>query len=164
MEPLYVPEVSYMDKVYEVKQKLAKQIGIPAHKLRLIFAGKRLDDDRTIRTYDIKLPSENLEVSYRSRKADSSGSPSSMPQQKPRNKPFRDMFSKKALANKPIRKPLQLPKPFPKPLSKEALQERPKRPLPKPLPKLHNLPKKPRPRGSVAKHYSFPAGKAYLID
>ncbi len=39
--------------IYEVKEKVFKKTGTPVDEMRLIFAGKSLENDRTLSSYNI---------------------------------------------------------------------------------------------------------------
>lgn len=45
---------NFSDKVEGLKQAIQEMDGIPSHKQRLIFAGKQLEDGRTLSDYNIK--------------------------------------------------------------------------------------------------------------
>jgi ubiquitin-like protein Nedd8 len=53
----FILEVDVYDTIGIVKQKIAKITSILSSEMRLMFAGKYMDDDRTIRNYNLNMHS-----------------------------------------------------------------------------------------------------------
>lgn len=47
-------EVEALDTIMQVKEKYFAKEGVPVEQLRLIFAGKQLEDDKTLSFYNVQ--------------------------------------------------------------------------------------------------------------
>ncbi|KAM9994198.1 hypothetical protein ACTFIZ_005514 [Dictyostelium cf. discoideum] len=50
-------QVKQLDSIGKVKDRIQEKEGIPVYHQRLLFAGKQLDDDRTLLDYNIRMES-----------------------------------------------------------------------------------------------------------